>query len=89
MQTFFYHLNKVVLSFPGMETEVGVNLLGYKEPRQVGKIYFSWGKYFFIFQSNKERDMRQLNTLPVGELIPAKPALPVNVAQAQTIGCFR
>ena len=41
MQTFFYHLNKVVLSFPGMETEVGVNLLGYKEPRLVGKIYFS------------------------------------------------
>ena len=24
-----------------METEVGVNLLGYKEPRLVGKIYFS------------------------------------------------
>ena len=41
MQTFFYHPNKVILSFPGMETEVGVNLLGYKEPRLVGKIYFS------------------------------------------------
>ena len=47
------------------------------------------GKYFFIFQSNKERDMRQLNTLPVGELIPAKPALPVHVTQAQTIGYFQ
>ena len=47
------------------------------------------GKYFFIFQSIKERDMRQLNTLPVGELIPAKPAFPVNVTNAQTIGqCF-
>ena len=34
-------------------------------------------KYFFIFQSNKERDMRQLNTLPVGELIPTKPAFPL------------
>ena len=41
MQTFFYYLNKVVLSFPGMDTEVGVNLHGYKEPRLVGKIYFS------------------------------------------------
>ena len=46
-------------------------------------------KVFLYFQSNKERDMRQLITLPMGELIPAKPALPVNVAQAQTIGCFR
>ena len=49
-QTFFDHLNKVVLSFPGMETEVGENLLGYKEPRLVGKNIFSWGKYFIIFQ---------------------------------------
>ena len=47
------------------------------------------GEVFLYFQSNKERDMRQLITLPMGELIPAKPALPVNVAQAQTIGCFR
>ena len=45
------------------------------------------GKHFF---SNKERNMRQLSsTLPVGELIPAKPALPLNVSQAQTIGYFR
>ena len=34
--------------------------------------------------------MRQLSsTLPVGELIPAKPAPPLNVSQAQTIGYFR
>ena len=33
--------------------------------------------------------MKQLNTLPLGELIPAKPAVPVNVTQAQTIGYFR
>ena len=72
MQTFFYHLNKVALSFPGMETEVGVNLLGYKEPRPVGK---------YIFQSNKERNIRLLNTLPMEELIPSKLALPVNVTQ--------
>ena len=72
MQTFFYHLNKVALSFPGMETEVGVNLLGYKEPRPVGK---------YIFQSKKERNIRLLNTLPMEELIPSKLALPVKVTQ--------
>ena len=33
--------------------------------------------------------MKQLNTLPLGELIPAKPAIPVKVTHAQTIGCFR
>ena len=32
--------------------------------------------------------MKQLSTLPLGELIPAKPAVPVNVTQAQTIGYF-
>ena len=34
--------------------------------------------------------MKQLKTLPLlGELIPAKPAFPVNVTNAQTIGqCF-
>ena len=32
--------------------------------------------------------MKQLSTLPLGELIPAKPAVPVNVTQAQTIGFF-
>ena len=34
------------------------------------------GEAFLYFQSNKERDMRQLITLPMGELIPAKQALP-------------
>ena len=33
--------------------------------------------------------MKQLNTLPFGDLIQAKPAVPVNVTQAQTIGYFR
>ena len=48
----------------------------------------SRGKYFFIFKSNKERNTIELNTLPLGELIPAKPAVPVDVTQAQTIGFF-
>ena len=76
-QTFFDHLNKVVLSFPGMETEVGENLLGYKEPRLVGKNIFFLGEVFHYFS----RNIRPLNTLPMEELIPSKPALPVNVTQ--------
>ena len=87
MQTFFYHPNKVILSFPGMETEVGVNLLGYKEPRLVGKKHiFLGGRIFRIFQSNKERNRpeRPLNTLPMEESIPSKPALPVNVTNIES-----
>ena len=33
--------------------------------------------------------MKQLNTLPLGKLIPAKQAIPVKVTHTQTIGCFR
>ena len=60
MQTFFYHPNKVILSFPGMETEVGVNLLGYKEPRLVGKNIFFLGEEFSVFfkATKKETDQK-------------------------------
>ena len=79
MQTFFYHPNKVILSFPGMETEVGVNLLGYKEPRLVGKkTYFSWGKNFPYFskQQRKKQTRKTTEYTSNGRINPIKASSP-------------